>query len=98
MVELNECLFYIDWHGEVDLSLVIVPIECDSDVSFAHPVFRDVVVESEDFHQVSGVLVAFVFDAKIVNDKSELDWSCLMYPEAGHQLCFGGTHSCSGVS
>ena len=26
----------------------------------------------------------FVFDVKVVNDKSELDWSCLVHPEAGH--------------
>ena len=33
-----------------------------------------------------GVFAAFVFDAEIVDDKSKLDCSCLVYPEAGHQL------------
>ena len=44
MAELDECLLDIAWHGEMDLSLVVVPIEHDSDVSFACPVFSDVAV------------------------------------------------------
>ena len=41
---MDEGLLDVVWHGEVDLSLVVIPIERDSDVSFARPVFCDVVV------------------------------------------------------
>ena len=35
---------------------------------------------------MSGVLATFVFYAKVVGNKSGLDWFYLVYPEAGYQF------------
>ena len=35
---------------------------------------------------MSCVPTAFIFDAKVVDNKSKLDWSCVVYPEAGRQF------------
>ena len=50
MIALDESLLDVVWHGEVDLSLVVVPVEQDSDVPFAYPVIRDVIVLLKDIH------------------------------------------------
>ena len=71
MIELNEGLLDVVWHGEVDLSFVVVPIEHDSDVSFALPVFRYVVVLLQNVHEMFEICAAFVFDAEVINDESE---------------------------
>ena len=68
------------------MSLVVVPMKLDSDASFTLPVFRYGVVLLQNVHEMSGVCAAFIFDAKVVDDESELDWSRLVYPEAGHQF------------
>ena len=88
MIKLDEDLLGVVWHGKVDLSLVVVPIELYSDVSFALIVFCYGVVLLQNVHEMSGVCTAFVFDAEVVNDESELDvdWSLLVYPEAGNQF------------
>ena len=86
MIELDEGLLDVVWHGEVDLSLVIVPIERDCDVSFALSVFHYLIVLIQNVHEISGVYAAFEFDAEVVDDESELDWSLLVYTEAGHQF------------
>ena len=70
----------------MDLSLVVILIERDTDVSFALPVFCYVVALLQNVHEMSGVCAAFVFDAKVVNNESELNGSLLVYPEAGHQF------------
>ena len=84
MIELDENLYDIVGHGEVYLSFLVVPIERDSDISFSPPVLSDFIVELEIFHDVVGVLIAFVLDTEVVNDEGELDGSCPVDPEAGH--------------
>ena len=84
MIELGERLLDVSRHGEVDLPLRVVPVECDSDVSSSRPIFGDVVVVLEYVHEMSGVLAAFVLDSEIVDYECELDWSCVVGPEPGH--------------
>ena len=86
MIELDEGFLDVVWHGEVDLSLGIVPVELDSDVAFTFPVFRYGVVLFQNVHKMSGICAAFVLDAKIVDDESELNWSRLVHPEAWYEL------------
>ena len=86
MVDSEECLLDVAWHGEVDMSFVVVPVERDSYVPCAHLVFRDSVVLLKNVHYMSSVGCAFVLDAKVVHDESEIDWSLVMCPEAKHQI------------
>lgn len=58
-IVLDEIFLDIVGYGKVNLSLVAVPIKRDSDVNFARPVLRDVVVDFKYVHQVSSVLDAF---------------------------------------
>ena len=86
VIELAERLLDVSRHRQMDLLLLVVPVERDSDVPRARPVFRDVVMLFEDVHEMSGVLAAFVFDSKVIDHECELDWSRVVAPEPGHQF------------
>ena len=73
VIELAERLLDVSRHRQMDLLLLVVPVERDSDVPCARPVFRDVVMLFEDVHEMSGVLTAFVFDPKVVDYQRELN-------------------------
>ena len=65
MLELPEGFGNISWHGEVNLSLGVVPVKGDSDVTRASPVCCDLAVFSEDIEEMLQVFFSFVFDTKI---------------------------------
>ncbi len=58
--------------------LVVVPIQCYPDVSFACPIACKFVVFFEFF--------ANVFDAKIINKQCELYGSCVVLPKSRYQF------------
>ena len=67
MLELFECLFDVTWHGKMDLSFVIVPVQCDAYITCASPVCSDLVVDFEGFLQVECVFFSNILDTEIVD-------------------------------
>ena len=81
--ETGQSIWDVVWHGEVDASGVVVPVKGEAEVAFAIPVFGDVVGFLDGVDQVVSVLTSNVLDAKIVDDKSKLNWTPIMGPHAG---------------
>ena len=86
MMELFEHLTDIVGHDEMDLSLFLVPIESDTDVSCSRPIGSDFVVAFECLLEVQSVFFADVFDSKIVHHQREPNWARAILPEAGTSL------------
>ena len=68
-------------HEGVDFSSNVIPIKVDAQVICARPKMRDGVVRGQDAHEVFGMLLADIFDAKIVDAKGERDGSLLVHPK-----------------
>ena len=86
MLELCEGFGDISWHGEVNLSLGVVPVKGDASVMRAGPVCGDLVVFSEDLEEMLRVFFSAVFDTKIVRHKGELDGMPFVGPESRDEL------------
>ena len=71
MVESDECLFYVEEHGEVDLAALIIPVEVNADVALYFPIMGDGVMLLEDGHEVLRMIFADIFYSKVVNAKRE---------------------------
>jgi hypothetical protein len=67
MTELREGFGDISWHGEVNLSLGVVPVKGDADIMTASPVCGDLVVFLEDLEEMLRVFFSAVFDTKVVH-------------------------------
>ena len=81
IIESFECLLTKMVHGEVYLTIVIVPIKVDFNIflhCFAH---QDVVILFEGVDHVVGIIAGGVLDTKIVDDKHELDRACIVLPQ-----------------
>ena len=63
------------------LLLNVVPIQCKSEVSWYLPICVNLVVMLEYLNEVLRMLLAHVFDSKIVNYQCEADWSPCVFPE-----------------
>ena len=70
----------------MDLAFLVVPVQSNTDVSAARPILLDVVVLFQDAHQMVDVSLSLVLHSKIVYHESELDRSCLMFPQARDQF------------
>ena len=66
----------------MEFSSNVVPIKVNAQVFGARPIMRDGVVCGEDTHEVFGMLLADIFDAKIVNAKGERDRPPLVHPKS----------------
>src|SRR5210317_1720514 len=66
----------------MDLLSRIIPIKGESEVSFSLPICCTVIVFLNYFDQMFCMLFAYIFDAKIVDDKSETDRTPIMRPES----------------
>ena len=64
MVEFFECSSYVSWHGDVDIALVVVPVEGESAVQYSGPVNSQVVVDSDGVDEMRGVGCVKVFHAE----------------------------------
>ena len=71
MVEFFECSSYVAWHGDVDISLIIVPVEGESTVQFSSPVDSQVVMSFDGFDKMRGVGFLEIFHAEVVDAESE---------------------------
>jgi hypothetical protein len=65
MSESCECTFHITWHGQMDFTFLVVPIECDAQVTSSVPVFFDFVVLLKCLDEVVDVCFVNVFNAKV---------------------------------
>ena len=66
--EAGECFLDVVWHGDVDLFVFVVPIDCQANVAAAFPLVADGVVLFDGLHEMFGVFGAHVFDAEIVDN------------------------------
>ena len=66
----------VAWRGQVDCSVDVVPVECDSAVEFADPIFSDAVVFYDAVAEMISVLLANILDSKSVRHKGEPDQAC----------------------
>ena len=88
MVESDECLFYVEEHGEVDLAALIIPVEVNADVALYFPIMGDGVMLLEDGHEVLRMIFADIFYSKVVNAKREADWVSGVCPETRGKCTF----------
>ena len=68
-------------HGDFDIPLGVIPVDGESTVEFAIPVFCDGVQVAQSSEEVQGMFFAFVFDAEVVDDEGEGDGSGVVAPE-----------------
>ncbi len=66
--------------------LVVVPIQCYPNVSFACPVTCKFVVFFECILEMLCMFFANVFDAEIINNQCELYVSCVVLPKSRYQF------------
>ncbi len=66
--------------------LVVVPIQCYLNVSFACPIACKFVVFFECILEMLCVFFANVFDAEIIDKQCELYGSCVVLPKSRYQL------------
>jgi hypothetical protein len=65
-LELFKCLLDIIRHGEVNLSLLVIPVQSYSNVMRARPTAFQFVVQFEDLLKMHCMFFTDVFDAKVV--------------------------------
>ena len=82
MVEFFECSGYIAWHGDVDVSFVIVPVKGETAVQFSGPVNSQVVVGFDGIDEMHGASCGKVLHAEIVHVEGEHGALCAMAPDA----------------
>ena len=68
MLVFLEDFFDISWHRKVDRASVVIPLELDSTVQIAGPVFGEFVFLFDACDEVVDVLLSNVFNAEIVDD------------------------------
>ena len=72
---------HVSWHGDVDGTVGVVPVEREAAVEGACPIYGDRVERLEGSDEVLGVLLADVVYPEVVDDESECDWSCAVAEE-----------------
>ena len=82
MVEFFECSGYVAWHGDVDVSFVVVPVKGETAVQFSGPVDSQVVVGFDGVDEMCGISWGKVLHAEIVNAEGERGALRAMAPEA----------------
>ena len=70
-LELEEGCFDVSWHGDAQISVYVVTLECEAKVFLSVPVLGDLVILPEGFEQVIGVCLPCVLDPKIIDDEGK---------------------------
>ena len=86
MLELLERFCDTVWHGYVDLSSLVVPINSDANVSSSIPFCCHSVILINGVLEVYCMFLAHLFDSKIFHDECELYWSPIVCSKNGDQL------------
>jgi hypothetical protein len=83
MVELQEGSVDIAWHGDIDVSFVIVPVKGETAVEFAGPVDSQFVIGFDGIDEMQGIGFGEILDAKVIEAEKESDGAFgAMAPEA----------------
>ena len=80
MSKSGECLFDIAGHGKVDLTFLVVPIECDAEIPSSFPVFFNFVVLLKCLDKMVDVGFIDVFNTKVIHNQCEADGSPVVFP------------------
>ena len=78
-------------HRDVDTFLGVVPFDSEATIKFSFPVGGDSVKVLESFDEVVGIVLAYIFHTKVVNDKAERDVASVVAPETGGSRSWGVT-------
>ena len=87
--EFVECAGDVAWHGDVDGAGGVVPFEGEAAIEGAGPVGGDGVLCLESVDEMLCVFGADVFDAEVVDDECESDWSSGVAEETRRVFCGG---------
>ena len=79
MKKLHFC-FYVPWYGEVEFLSFIVPIKCESNVSFYFPEFHYLIVLFKYTYEVVGMFFNLVLSSKDVKFQGEIDLLPSVFP------------------
>ena len=71
----------------MNLTSLVVPIQCDSDVPSSFPFCSYIIIIFECLLEIEGMLFANVFDSEIVYDQHKLKCAPVVLPWAGEN-CF----------
>ena len=66
-----EFMFDISRQGNVDCDVLVVPCHRETTILGTRPISCDFVLSANHRHEVVDVFFSFVFDAKVINKKSE---------------------------
>ena len=67
--------------GEATGALGVVPLEIDAGVQVTLPVFGDIVVFFEGISKAVGMVFAYIFNTKVVDDEAEEDRAPFVAPK-----------------
>ena len=67
VLELLQCFCHIAGYRNMDASVAVVPVNGDANVSCACPIGCDAVVLFDGLFKVKCMLIANIFNAKIIN-------------------------------
>jgi hypothetical protein len=71
----------IAWHGQGDVSLIVVPVERDTCEQFSLPIDGDgFIVLLECREEMLSVNFACLLYGKVIHNKCKFGWSCLVPP------------------
>ncbi len=85
MLELCQSFLHVVWHGQMNLALVVVTIQCYPNV-FACPIAHKFVVFFKCILEILCMFFADVFYAKVIDAQCNLYWSCVVFLKARYQL------------
>ena len=74
----------ISGHGDVKITIVAVPVECDPTVEIDCVIYFDIVMAFDCCDEMIEMLFSDVFNSKIVHDEGELDGAGDMLEESWH--------------
>ena len=67
MFETLEEFWNVFWHGNVKITLFVIPIQCDTTVESAGLVFRTGVLFVDSIDEMVSIFFSNILNAKIVN-------------------------------
>ncbi len=70
----------------MDLALVVIPVEGESNLSRSFPIYVNFVVALQDADEVVRIFLTHAFNSKVVDDECEADGSPFVLPETGRCL------------
>ena len=83
MTQGEKCFGYVAWHGDVDVSGGVVPIDRESKVTGASPVLGEGILGSKRGEEMISIRLREEFDAEVINLEIERGATVGVAPESG---------------